>query len=141
MNALKLQSIFAKPENVSFELVPQRMSALLGLAVAGLATLPTAPIPADSCRLVFNNDQASVRGVLFQINEVIPFDVDKAMEIAFRIWERRYALVYSCFVTELTGDSVFVGTVDKLIPNYSELGIGYIPIKEAMDFLRSEISG
>lgn len=138
MNPVEIHSTFsALPEGVGQDKLRQRTCCLLGLAAGTMVPLPAAETSPNDLRTYFTENSGVIRSAMFKVNEVIPFDVDRALEYGFRIFERRYSLAYNCCPHEMFAPNLFAQTLGRHIPEFEGLGIGSTPIAEAIDCLKS----
>ena len=81
---------------------------------------------------------ADLRNTMYQINEVSPFDVDRAVEYGFQLYTRRYQLIHTCCIDELVGESPFAATLAKVMPEYATSGVNRYKITQAVNHLRAD---
>lgn len=139
MNPLKINSLVTSlTEGVEIENRRYLLACVLGAAVATLVPLPGAPIVEGGLRDYFTQNVSELRSSMFQVNEVAPFDVDRAIEYGFQLWQRRYNLVYTCSILELCGDTPFAATLLKVMPEHATCGIDAYKINQAVNILKAD---
>lgn len=141
MNVMKINEVFGEiPEGFLMEKRRMRVTAILGLATSVVLPLPAAEVAGDELRTFFNTSFEAVHDLMYKINEVVPFDVDRATEYAFQIWKRRYDLVFNPNPHCLFGTDAFGGTLYSVVPELDELCVGADPVINAVRFLKEALS-
>jgi hypothetical protein len=139
MNPLKINSMVqALCEGTPIENRRKLLACVLGAASASLVSIPSAPIAEGQLRDYFMQNVADVKATLYQINEVAPFDVERAISYAFCLFERRYGLVHKCCIAELCGENLFKGTLDKVMPEHEDCGLDVYKVKQAVNILKAD---
>lgn len=141
MNPLKINAMFGSvPENVPMENRAQRLTALLGMAMSIVVPLPTQILEDGKVRSYFYENASAIRDVLFKINEVAPFDVDRACEYGHCLFAQRYNLAYKPNAHQLFGTGPYGVVLNDVIPEVSNLGVGAQPVDDAVAFLREAVA-
>lgn len=120
MNSLSIaQELSALPDGVLIENRRQRITVQLGLAVGIVMALPAAQLPSGELRAYFGNNVGEVRTVLGQINEAIPLTLDRAVELGYRVWVKRYECAYAPKASDLFSGNC----LGDIVPEIGELKI------------------
>jgi len=137
MNAINIVStLSAMPEGITVENRRQRVTVVLALACALVVPMPSSPISQGDLRGYFKENADSCRAALFEINEALPFDVDRACEYAFRLYERRYNIAFNTKASDLLQIAPFSQTLLELMPEIETLKIQNAEVFEAVNLLR-----
>lgn len=95
MNKLAIaQELAELPQGVMIESRRQRITVQLGLATGLVIPLPGTELPPGEQRNYFYANVEEVACVLGQINECIPLNVDRAVEIGYRVWADRHSKAF-----------------------------------------------
>lgn len=137
MNTLAIaQELSALPDGVLMEHRRQRITAQLGLATGLVVQLPGSELPPGELREFYNANVEQVSDVLFQINEAIPFSVDRAVEVGYRVWEQRHNLAYAP-----KASYVYCGfDVDNLVPELGQVKVSQDDVDRAIALLREGLA-
>ncbi|MNE77893.1 hypothetical protein D3C80_1742490 [compost metagenome] len=139
MNPLKVNALVATlTEGTAIENRRYLLASVMGCAAATLVNLPSSPLQDSAVRDYYTQNVSEVRSTMYQINEVAPFDVDRAVEYGFQLWSRRYQLVYGCCIDELVGEAPFAATLIKVMPEYAESGVTKYKITQAVNILKAD---
>lgn len=139
MNPIKINALFGEtPEGVPFEKRNHRLTVLFGIAAASVINLPGTPVENNAVRGFFFSNASAVSDALFRINETVPFNVDRALEIGYVLFARRYEIAYRIqpiwFVAE--GNPLHDELI-RVAPEVAELDVyGNNTLNKAADFLR-----
>ena len=140
MNLLSVAEVLGKvPDGVPAELRRQRLTALLGLSVSLLVAMPGAPLGANPMSY-FTENSAVFRNVLFGFNEGIPFNVDQAMNIAYRSWAARYELIYDATPAILFGSLSLGSQVSTIVTDFELLQITPACITTATALIKTVVA-
>lgn len=135
MNPLAITEHFALPEGVAMDKQRQRTSALIALALPVLVPVPTQAID-GSPRDYFFSQVAGIRDVMFKINEVVPFDVDRALECGYALWNRRYEIALKPSPHMLFGTGPFAVSLATVIPELDSLGCNQDSVDRVISLLK-----
>jgi len=137
MNTLAIaQELSALPDGVLMEHRRQRITSQLGLATGLVVQLPGSELPPGELREFFSANVEQVSDVLFQINEAIPFSVDRAIEVGYRVWEKRHELAYTP-----RAEFIFQGyDVCNLVPELDQVKVSIDDVNRAVALLREGLA-
>lgn len=134
MNPVAIATQFSvMPEGVPVENRRQRVTVVLAMAAAIATPMPSSPIANGDLRAYFNENGCTDK--FFDINEAIPYDVDRAQEYAFRLYERRYNLAFNTKASDLLKLTPFSQTLLELMPEYEGLQIQNGEVADAVQLL------
>jgi hypothetical protein len=137
MNKLAIaQELAVLPDGVMIEQRRQRITAQLGLATGIIVPLPSNELPPGELRNYFYANAEQVQSVLDQINECIPFAVDRSMEIGYRVWACRHEKAFRPKALDLyEGNDVRV-----IAPETTELLITAEDVERAVALIREGLA-
>lgn len=137
MNTLAIaQELSTLPEGVLMENRRMRITSQLGLA-AGLAVpLPGSELPPGELRNYYNANAEAVCTVLYQINEAIGFNPDRALELGYRVWEQRHSQAYTPKATD-----IFAGyNLRDLLPEFELVQVGIEDVDRGLALIREGLA-
>lgn len=124
MNPMTIHSAFSElPEGVAIECRRARITALIALATSILIPLPSAPVEDSQRRSWFYENMQALKDIYYKINEAIPYDVDRAVEYAFRLFDKRYCLSVGLTANDLLGSMSWGQVCREIIPELDQLKI------------------
>lgn len=130
------QELAVLPDGIMIESRRQRLTAQLGLAAALIVPLPSTELPAGELRNFFYANVEEVQSVLDQINECIPFSVDRAVETGYRAWAIRHQLAFQPKAADLFRGDAFV----DVAPEVSTLKILPMDVERAVAMIREGLA-
>lgn len=140
MNQLKVHEHFnAIPEGTSIDKIGKRTCCLIGLAIGALAPLPGNLVHTAEVRRYFMENSVVLREVAFDINEVVSFNVDRATEYAYRVYQRRYDIAFDCNPMELFAPVAFAAAVEEHMPEVKDCAIDLTSVAKTMECLREGV--
>lgn len=117
----------------------QHVTVIIALAAGSKAQLPPADVPREQLKGYFFDNLGPWQGVMYEINEVIPFEVDRAQQLAYKIFERRYDIAYNCCAMDLLhGDKMFGDVFRNAVPEFDNLCIDSGKIVETIHLFESQ---
>lgn len=137
MNTLAIaQELSALPKGVLMENRRMRITAQLGLA-AGLAVpLPGSELPPGELRNYYNTNAEAVCSVLYQINEAIGFNPVRALELGYRVWEKRHNQAYVPRALD-----IFAGhQLGDLLPEFELVQVGIEDVDRGLALIREGLA-
>lgn len=97
MNPLAVHQHFnATPEGFDVGKVSQRTTCMIGMAMGALVPLPGAEVTRTNLRNYFMDNSDVLRKVMFEVNETVPYNVDRAIDYGYRVFEQRYSIAHFC---------------------------------------------
>lgn len=124
-NPIKLAELFNDlPEGVKLEDRRARLTAIFGIAAAAKVQGVGPEVLEVNRRLAFNDNVGLIKDKLWKINEVLMIDVDRALDYAFALWQRRMVQATSVRADVLLSQVSNYDFFAELIPNFTELQIG-----------------
>jgi hypothetical protein len=137
MNKLAIaQELAELPDGVMIENRRQRITAQLGLAVGLIVPLPGTELPPGEQRNFYYANVEEVASVLSQINECIPFNVDRAVETGYRVWECRLEQAF-----RPTAEALFQGScVVEIAPEIIQLKITGMEVQRGVALIREGLA-
>lgn len=124
MNPIRIHEHFNKtPEGFDISKLRQRTTCLVGLAFGAMAVLPAGEVDRSQLRQYYMDNIGTLRAIGFEVNETVPFNVDRAVDYGFRIYERRWDIANFCNPIELFHPEVFSQQLEAAIPELKECGI------------------
>jgi len=136
MNPMKVSEQFAMPEGTGLEKQRQYVTACIGMALAILVPVPTQEIEGQSGRDYFFANAQGLRDTMFKVNEVVPFDVDRALESGYALWSRRYEIALKPTPSDLFTSYDFRVVVSQHIPELSDLPVDVARVGSTVAFLK-----
>lgn len=141
MNPITVQNVLGDvPEGVAIDDRRLRLTAVLGLAMATIVPLPTEGLAQMERRQFFNENAGYARDQLFEINEVMPFSVDRAMDYGFRVWSMRYNFAYDPSPVLLLCPNAAVAEVTAIIPEIDKLCVSPENVRLAAELIKSAVA-
>lgn len=117
----------------------QHVALCIALAVGSQVHLPPADVPEQGLQAYFFENIEQYQAVMYEINEIIPFEVDRAQQIAFKIYQRRYEIAYCCSPLDLIHDGRMFGDLfNNLVPEFSQLCIDSGKVSETIALFKSQ---
>lgn len=137
MNTLAIaQELSELPEGVLMEHRRQRITSQLGLATGLVVQLPGSELPPGELREFYTANVEQVSDVLFKINEAIPFNVERAIEVGYRVWEKRHELAYAP-----RASFVFQGyDIGNLVPELDQVKVSVNDVDRAVALIREGLA-
>lgn len=137
MNKLAIaQELASLPDGIMIENRRQRITAQLGLASGLIIPLPSTELVPGEQRNFFYANAEEVQSVLYQINECIPFMVERSLEIGYRVWATRHEKAFRPKAMDL-----YEGNVIRVItPEATELLITAEDIERGAAMIREGLS-
>lgn len=137
MNALKIHGHFnATPEGFDIGKVSQRTCCQIGMALGAIVPLPGAEVSRTDLRNYYMDNSKVLREVAFDINEVVPFNVDRAVDYGYRVYARRYELAHFCHPHDLLEP---MNTADH-IPEFEECALDRETLAKTITCLRDGVA-
>ncbi|MNG05991.1 hypothetical protein D3C85_512950 [compost metagenome] len=137
MNKLAIaQELAVLPDGVMIEQRRQRITAQLGLATGLIVPLSGSELPPGEQRNYFYANVEEVQSVLGQINECIPFAVDRAVEIGYRVWASRHELAFRPRAADLFTGDCFA----EVAPEVRELKVVAMDVDRAVALIREGLA-
>lgn len=123
MKYIKLaEQLTRLPEGVVLENSRLRTTAIVALAASLCVPMTGNDLNAAAQEDFFYNNAEALRRELFEINEVTPYNVDRAIEVAGKVWRKRYNLAYNPWPAQLLSPVDLVG---EFLPEiHPETGAG-----------------
>jgi len=142
MNYIKLaEQLSQLPEGVSAENRQLRITAILALAASMAVPMAGTELTAQAQEGYFYDNAEPLRKQLFALNETIPFNVDRAVEVAGKIWRKRYNLAFNPLPGQLLVPLDLVGEFLPEVQDREALKIGAEDIGCALTALREGLAG
>jgi hypothetical protein len=137
MNKLAIaQELAVLPEGIMIESRRQRITAQLGLATGLIVPLSGSELPPGEQRNYFYANVEQVQSVLDQINECIPFSVDRAVEIGYRVWADRHEKAFRPKAIDIFAGYVLPG----IAPEAIELKVATADVDRAVALIREGLA-
>lgn len=137
MNKLAIaQELAVLPDGVMIEQRRQRITAQLGLATGLIVPLPGSELPPGEQRNYFYANVEQVQSVLDQINECIPFAVDRAIEIGYRAWADRHEKAFRPKALDLFAGYV----IPDIAPEVIDLRITAADVERSVVLIREGLA-
>lgn len=121
------------PEGVALEDRQMRVTAIMGLAASMKIPMTPNPLPPSELSTYFYDNAQLLRKRLFKINECFPFNVDRSLDIACRIYARRHFVAFQPTTADLLGNAKLFG--EDIVPEIDKLKIVSQDITFACEFL------
>lgn len=137
MNKLAIaQELAVLPDGIMIENRRQRITAQLGLATGLIVPLSSTELPPGEQRNYFYANAEEIQSVLYQINECIPFMVERSLEIGYRVWADRHEKAFRPKALDLYDGEV----VRTIAPEASQLLITAAEVERAVAMIREGLS-
>lgn len=118
----------------------QHVTLCVALAVGSQVLLPPADVPEQNLQPYFFDNIEQFQACMYDINEIIPFEVDRAQQLAFKIYRRRYEIAYCCQPMDLLhGDKMFGDVFRSLVPEMDNLCLDSSKIADTVEMFKSHI--
>lgn len=141
MNPVSIHALFtATPEGFDTGKLRQRTCCLVSFAMGALVPLPGAEINRAELRNYFMENSAMLRKCAVEINETVPFNLDRALDYAYWVFERRYDVAHFCRPTELLDGGSFKAKLESCIPEYNECAVDGAAVDAVIKCFREFIS-
>ena len=138
MNQLKVHEHFATvPEGTDIGKVGLRTCCLVGLAIGAMTPLPSQQVHSAELRKYFMENSNVLREVAFDINEVVSFNVDRATEYAYRVYQKRYEVAFDCNPYRSFGP--IATALGDYSPELESVGIESAAVAKTIECLREGV--
>lgn len=118
----------------------QHVTLCIALAVGSQVHLPPADVPEQGLQAYFFENIEQYQACMYDINEIIPFETDRAQQLAFKIYQRRYEIAYHCQPMDLLhGDKMFGDVFCNLVPEFDKLCLDSGKISDTVAMLKAQI--
>lgn len=136
MNPLSVHKHFhAVPEGYDIGKISQRTTCAVGLAIGAMVQLPGADVTRTNLRNYFMDNSTVLRQVAFEINETVPFNVDRAVDYGYRVFEQRYSIAHFCEPHDLLEPF----QIENHAPEFGECCIDRSTLAKTMECLREGV--
>jgi hypothetical protein len=137
MNKLAIaQELAVLPDGIMIENRRQRITAQLGLASGLIVPLSGTELPPGEQRNYFYANAEEIQSVLYQINECIPFMVERSMEIGYRVWAQRHEQAFRPKALDLYEG----GCVRAITPEATELLLTAADVERGVALIREGLA-
>ena len=137
MNKLAIaQELASLPDGVMIENRRQRITAQLGLASGLIVPVSSTELPPGEQRNYFYANVEEVQSILYQINECIPFHVERSLEIGYRVWADRHEKTFRPKAMDLYGEA----TIRAITPEATNLLITAEDVERGVAMIREGLS-
>jgi len=130
------QELSVLPDGIMIENRRQRITAQLGLATGLIVPMPSTEVPPGEMRNFYYANVEEVQSVLDQINECIPFSVERAVETGYRVWATRFEQAFRPTATALFSGSCVV----EIAPEVIELKITGLEVQRGVALIREGLA-
>lgn len=118
----------------------QHVTVCIAMAVGSSVHLPGAEVPVSGLQGYFFDNIEQYQSCMYEINEIIPFELDRALQLAYKIYHRRYEIAYDCSPMDLLhGDKMFGSVFSNMVPEFDKLCLDAAKITETVNLLKSQI--
>ena len=125
LNPIATHSHFHEtPTGFDAAVMRQHVTVLVAIAVGIHLPLPGAEVDNAALQSFFYENAGQYKSVMFEINEVVPFEVDRAQQLAAKIYQRRFDLAYRPTpLNVLSPENPFSEIFIQMVPEFDKLHI------------------